>query len=500
MGRKLVVVTCCLWIVTFTCLLLPSASASASASAGLSRISLKKQRLDLHGLMAARLAVIMSGQDMMVASSEGQEVMPLKNYLGAQYYGVIGIGSPPQNFTVIFDTGSSNLWVPSSKCFFSIACYFHSKYKSSRSSTYTKNGKSCEINYGSGSISGFFSQDNVKVGGLVVKDQAFIEATREGSVIFILAKFDGILGLGFQEISMGNATPVWYNMLKQDLVRDDVFSIWLNKDPLGQEGGEIVFGGVDPKHYKGKHTYVPVTGKGYWQFDMGDFLIGNRSTGVCVGGCAAIVDSGTSLLAGPTPVITEINHAIGAQGFISAECKEVVSEYGELIWELLISGVQANKVCTQIGLCPIIGIQYMSGIKTVVDKEDKLVCMTCQMTVIWIQNQLRQEETKDKILDYVNELCESLPSPTGDSVIDCAKIARMPNVTFTIGDKPFKLTPQQYVVKTGKDGATICMSGFTALDVPPPRGPLWILGDVFMAVYHTVFDYGNLEIGFAEAA
>lgn len=40
--------------------------------------------------------------------------------------------------------------------------------------------------------------------------QDFIEATREGSLTFVLAKFDGLLGLGFQEISVGNATPVWY--------------------------------------------------------------------------------------------------------------------------------------------------------------------------------------------------------------------------------------------------------------------------------------------------
>lgn len=109
-------------------------------------------------------------------------------------------------------------------------------------------GKSCEINYGSGSVAGFFSQDTVKVGVLAVNDQvcysyslsllfqsfsqnyfllgmrlwftcnffaisffhqAFIEATREGSLTFVLAKFDGILGLGFQEISVGNAVPVW---------------------------------------------------------------------------------------------------------------------------------------------------------------------------------------------------------------------------------------------------------------------------------------------------
>lgn len=54
-------------------------------------------------------------------------------------------------------------------------------------------------------------------------------------------------------------------MVQQDLVSDEVFSFWLNRDPTANVGGELVFGGVDPKHYKGKHTYVPVTKKGYWQ-------------------------------------------------------------------------------------------------------------------------------------------------------------------------------------------------------------------------------------------
>ncbi|XP_041023257.1 aspartic proteinase-like [Juglans microcarpa x Juglans regia] len=514
MGTNLKAVVLSLFISTLLFSLVTSASNN-----GFVRIGLKKTKLDKNNRLATRLeskdaeSLRASTRKYHIPNNLGDskdtDIVVLKNYLDAQYYGEIGIGSPPQNFTVIFDTGSSNLWVPSSKCYLSVPCFFHAKYKSSDSSTYKKNGTSAAIQYGSGAISGFFSYDEVKVGDRVVKDQEFIEATREPSITFLVAKFDGILGLGFQEISVGNSVPLWYNMVEQGLVQEQVFSFWLNRKAEEEEGGEIVFGGVDPNHYKGKHTYVPVTRKGYWQFDMGDVLIDDKPTGYCAGGCSAIADSGTSLLAGPTTVITMINQAIGASGVVSQQCKTVVEQYGQSIIDLLVAEANPMKICSQIGLCTFDGSHGVSmGIESVVDQSSGKVshgirdamCPACEMAVVWMQNQLKQNQTQDHILDYVNELCNRMPSPMGESAVDCGRVSSMPSVSFTIGGKIFELSPQEYILKVGEGSAAQCISGFTALDVPPPRGPLWILGDVFMGRYHTVFDYGKLRVGFAEAA
>lgn len=492
--------------------------AFSASNDGLVRIGLKKMKFDQNNRLAAQLEskegdiirpslrkYAFNGR---LTESGDIDIVSLKNYMDAQYFGEIGVGTPPQKFTVIFDTGSSNLWVPSAKCYFSLPCFFHSKYKSSQSSSYKKDGRSAAIRYGTGSISGFFSQDNVKVGDLVVKNQEFIEASREPSVTFLVAKFDGILGLGFKEISVGKAEPVWYNMLKQGLIKEPVFSFWLNRKVDDEQGGEIVFGGVDPDHFKGQHTYVPVTQKGYWQFDMGDVLIGDKPTGYCAGGCAAIADSGTSLLAGPTSIVTMINHAIGASGVVSQQCKAVVQQYGETIIDLLLSQAQPRKICSQIGLCTFDGSRGVSmGIESVVDDKAAKgaglrdgMCSACEMAVVWMQNQLGQNQTKDRVLNYANELCEKLPSPMGESAVDCGKLSLMPPVSFTVGGKVFTLSAEEYILKVGEGSAAQCISGFTGLDVPPPRGPLWILGDVFMGRYHTVFDFGKSRVGFAEAA
>ena len=90
-------------------------------------------------------------------------------------------------FKVILDTGSSNLWVPSSKCT-SIACFLHAKYDSSASSTYKQNGTEFSIQYGSGSMEGFVSQDVLTIGDLTIPGQDFAEAVKEPGLTFAFGK------------------------------------------------------------------------------------------------------------------------------------------------------------------------------------------------------------------------------------------------------------------------------------------------------------------------
>ncbi|XP_031701551.1 pepsin A-like [Anarrhichthys ocellatus] len=248
----------------------------------------------------------------------------MTNEADLSYYGVICIGTPPQSFSVIFDTGSSNLWVPSVYCS-SQACNNHKKFNPQQSSTFQWGDQTLSIQYGTGSMTGHLAIDNVEVGSITVSKQMFgISKTEAPFMANMVA--DGILGLAFQSIASDSVVPVFDNMVNQGLVSQPLFSVYLNSN--SEQGSEVVFGGIDSSHYTGQITWVPLTSATYWQIQMDSVTI-NGEVVACCGGCQAIIDTGTSLIVGPTKDINNMNGWVGAStnqyGEATVYCQNIQS-------------------------------------------------------------------------------------------------------------------------------------------------------------------------------
>ncbi|GAB5589502.1 aspartic proteinase precursor [Umbelopsis nana] len=332
------------------------------------------------------------------ADGSANHGVPLSNYMNAQYYGEIEIGTPGQTFSVVLDTGSSNLWVPSTHCN-SIACFLHRRYDSTKSSTWKENGTEFAIQYGTGSLEGFISNDVLKFGDLTVKEQDFAESVKEPGFTFALGRFDGILGLGYDRISVKGVVPPFYNIVNRKLVDKPVFSFWLNDDSDGEEnGGEMIIGGVDKNHYSGDIHWSDVRRKGYWEIELENIKFGDEYLDLDPIGAA--IDTGSSLMALPSTLADMLNKELGAK-------KNFAGQY----------------------------------------------------------------------------------------VLDCNTVQDLPEFCLKFNGKDFCLDPEDYILNVQDQ----CISGFMGLDIPEPAGPIWIVGDVFLRKYVSVYDLGNDRVGLAKA-
>lgn len=331
--------------------------------------------------------------------------LPLTDVMNAQYFAEITLGTPPQSFSVVMDTGSSNLWVPSSRCK-SIPCLFHKKFDSSKSETYKQNDTKFTIHYGSGNIEGVISNDVLTVGDLVIKGQDFGESIKESGMAFIFGRFDGIFGLGFPSISVNGIVPPFQKMCDLKLLPENIFSVWLGDNRKDQEGGEIIFGGMNPSHFRPPINYVPVIRAGYWEVALDLVKYGKHSITKSNKRRSAAIDTGTSLIAAPENVVEDLNKKIGAK-------KNLMGQY----------------------------------------------------------------------------------------TIDCDKIQDLKVLTFVFNNQDYPLSPDDYILRVSSGGnQEMCLSSFMSIKLPPELGELWIVGDVFLRKYFTVYDWENKQVGFAESA
>jgi len=325
-----------------------------------------------------------------------EESEVIKDYANAQYYGTVKVGTPPQEFQVIFDTGSSNFWIPEKGCINCGYIFIHggkSKYDKKKSDSFKENGAPFDITYGSGQVSGKFETDTVTLAGdIAVEDQDFalIHDAKGMGIAYALGYFDGILGLGFDSLSVGGVETVFHKAIDQGKVANGMFAFYLGDE----NDGELTFGGYDNDKFTGHIHWVNLVEAAYWKINIDRVMMGSVSFGVT----DAIVDSGTSLITGPKAQVKLIAQEAGATATI-----------------------------------------------------------------------------------------------TGQYTVDCSKLDDIPSLTWTIDGKDYKVKGIDLVLQAGGT----CIFAIMPLDIV--SGPRWILGDVFMRKFYTIFDYDGARIGFAKS-
>ena len=253
--------------------------------------------------------------------------VPQWNLQDFEYLGSASIGTPPQHFTVVFDTGSSNFWVPSSKCtdvIISPACATDKKFFEQNSTTYEVDGRDYFLPYGSGVAAGFLGRDTVTIGRTRVKNYTFGETTVLPGDDF-LPPFDGILGLAYPIISLpiGSFLPtVLDEMIAQQLLPEPIVHVYLDSRNSSRLS-TMTFGGVNTSFARGPFVTVPMSlvqpAFGYWMVDVASVKDGRGK--VYDEAFWGVVDTGTSIITGPPLVMDPLIAAIN----VTADCSNLAS-------------------------------------------------------------------------------------------------------------------------------------------------------------------------------
>jgi hypothetical protein len=319
------------------------------------------------------------------------------------YFGTVAIGTPPQSFEVVFDSGSGNLVVPSTDCD-SEACAAHKRYEQ-HESTSARNvscasaeaplmqgmgpspKNSVSVAFGTGVIRGRCVEEQVCLGN-VCGAGSFIAATYESKDPFTSFQFDGVLGLSLPEMSHAARFNVMETL--KDSQNLHQFAVFLSASD--SEVSEITFGGFKSDHMASDLHWVPVArNSGWWEVKITDITLDNKPLELCQN-CYVAVDTGTSELGGPSGIIQKLADRLDIQE-------------------------------------------------------------------------------------------------------DCSNFHTLPMVGFLVNGQILNFEPLEYVDKT----SGTCGLSLMPLDVPPPRGPLFVLGIPFMEKFYTVYDNEKRRVGFAVA-
>ncbi|KAF7289300.1 Acid protease [Mycena indigotica] len=327
-----------------------------------------------------------------ITSLTGRAIVPepLTDSEEDLWFGTITVGSPPQTFTVDFDTGSSDTFLPAVGC--DSTCDGHTLFNTAKSSTAVNTTDPFFLQFGAGNATGFVFSDTVKVAGVTATGQA-VGASNHYSVEFEAANFppDGLVGMAFPALSVFGANPLFTTLVNQGQV-PSAFGV-----KLADSGSELRLGGVNTALFTGAFRNVSLIEEDFYALNLQALDVSSRTVATA-NGVTAIVDTGTTLLIGDP------------QGV-----------------EILYSAIPGAKDASAI-LGP------------------------------------------------------------GFFTVPCNRI---PTVGVTLGNQIFNVAPA--IFNLGVLQGNDCVGGVVSSD----GIPFWVLGDIFLRNFYTVFDQGKARVGFA---
>lgn len=287
----------------------------------------------------------------------------------SSYFGSMTIGTPPQPFNVILDTGSSDLWLADTSC---TSCDSVTPlFQASKSSTFQSTAAAPEvtIRYGSGAVAGKLSSDSVSMGGFTVANQQFLAVDKltggllDGSV-------SGIMGLAFEAIASTQAPPFWQTLVSTNTLTSPEMSFWLtrqNTNPSAsteEPGGVFTLGGTNSSLFTGDIEFIdmPVSTPSFWLLGLSGVTVNGQSINVAKGNNAlSAIDTGTTLIGGPSDDVAAIWAAVPgsapsttSQGFYTFPCSSKINvsfAFGGKSWPISTSDMNFGPAGRGSSLC-----------------------------------------------------------------------------------------------------------------------------------------------------
>lgn len=391
------------------------------------------------------------------------------DFVRSAYYGTLEIGTPPVPFTVVFDTGSGHLIVPSTYCP-SATCREHKRFrpKASRTSKdINKDGSEVfrgqprdqiTVGFGTGQVTGVFVEDvvcaaDIDTSAFINESQGASRRTAIGCLTMRMIaatdmsddpfkdfQFDGILGLGLNALSQSPE----FNFVTMVSRQSDrwagfglprMFAVFL-ADSDGEDS-EIALGGWAGHHLREDLSWTPVfePAMGHWLVNIRSIRVDDEPLEFCADGCRAAVDTGTSLLAVPTAIFPEL-------------------------YERLRSPAPLAGHCASRG--PQLHFEFDNFTVTLGPKEYASLEPTNEV--------------------YEMEFPEPEPQP---------QVVKQKSSAVTASEKLHSRSTRPDLR---------CVPMLMTLELPAPLGPkLFVLGEPVLRKYYTVYDAQEKQVGFGRA-